>query len=192
MAEPQFKGAQRRPPEGPRKVRSGVKLRGQDGPEITTWVGRRWFRIAEEAASSEHMAAGVTYALQGQTRALELGAAAVTGLVQGRRYRAYKTTLAVAPFSDEQWGDVVQRLADDGVVAARLLAGELPLNIEDFFAPAGLHLFPADPAEVTPSCECGHPGPWCKHACCLAALAAEALERDPFQIFLLRGLSPEE
>jgi uncharacterized Zn finger protein len=38
--------------------------------------------------------------------------------------------------------------------AAALLAGELPPNIEDLFAPAGLVLFPTGASDLSVSCEC--------------------------------------
>jgi uncharacterized Zn finger protein len=35
-------------------------------------------------------------------------------------------------------------------------------------------------------------GPWCKHVCCVMAIMAERLSRDPFLIFQLRGLAKED
>src|SRR5204863_8879820 len=34
--------------------------------------------------------------------------------------------------------------------------------------------------------------PFCKHVCCVMALLAEKLSRDPFLIFQLRGLAKED
>jgi uncharacterized Zn finger protein len=96
--------------------------------------------------------------------------------------------------------------------AAAILSGELPANIEDLFAPHGLRLFPTDPADLSPSCNCSiftgieppQPGPigappppppppkpgvpWCKHVCCLMYLIAERLGTQPLLILSLRGM----
>ncbi|MGQ0627640.1 MAG: hypothetical protein ACT4PL_06010, partial [Phycisphaerales bacterium] len=45
---------------------------------------------------------------------------------------------------------------------------------------------PPPPAVSTPST------PWCKHICCVMALIADRLSRDPFLVFALRGLSKED
>lgn len=48
----------------------------------------------------------------------------------------------------------------------------------------------ATPPRPTPMLPAGVP--WCKHACCAMALVADRLATDPFLIFALRGLPPDE
>ena len=50
--------------------------------------------------------------------------------------------------------DLVAKVTGQAKYAAALLAGELPTNIEDLFAPAGLALFPASASDLSCSCEC--------------------------------------
>jgi uncharacterized Zn finger protein len=128
-------------------------------------------------------------------------------MVQGRAERAYQTKLSLPPLTAEQWDRVVQVMTDQAVYAAKLLAGDLPTNIEDVFSPLGLKLFVTEPSELTCSCTCvdftseAHertlkketgPAPWCKHAACAVYLFAQRLSNDPFQIFKLRGLDGAE
>lgn len=190
MADGNFNRMPRRYTDRPRRVTSGVKLRGKDGPELSTWIGARWMRIIEESAPAESIALGLRYAADGQTRALDLDTGCVSALVQGRAYRAYRTSIETPRLTEEQWGRVVEAIAEHGAIAARLLAGDLPKNIEDVFIPLGLRLFPGAEDELKTECACEHASPWCKHACCAALIVAERLEDDPFLIFELRGLSP--
>jgi len=181
-----------RRPDTPRRVRRGIKLNGGETPAIETWVGRRWLRLVEEAAPSDRFAQGLEYAQAGQTRSIETRVGGVDARVQGTAARAYETSIELEHFSDEQWEAIIRRLLEEGVVAAKVMAGGLPVNIEDVFGPERLALFPQGGEDVTPRCSCPDEQRWCKHCCCAAALIAERLEDDPFLIFQLRGLPIDE
>lgn len=192
-------------PIKPRKVRGGIKLAssgasgggaGSDGggaaayPE--SWSAQRWLRLVEQAAPGSSMVAGLEYANLGQTRSISMEPGWIRGTVQGTVITAYKTSISIPTLPHEQSERVISAMVDQAVYAAKLLAGELPANIEDVFAPLGLRLFPGDSGELVTKCSCREPQPWCKHACCLAYLVAERFTTDPFLIFTLRGLPREE
>jgi len=113
--------------------------------------------------------------------------------VQGRSDRAYVTTITLPILTTEQWDQVVLAMSEGAIYAAKLLAGELPPNIEDVFVPLGHKLFPTETAELGVSCTCGAgPGVWCKHVCCVAYLVAHRLASEPFLMFSMRGLEGSE
>jgi uncharacterized Zn finger protein len=200
---------------------------GEGAPEAGqesgwTWAAARWMRPCEERAPGEQLAEGLEYARAGQTRQIEIKAGLVTARVQGRMPLAYKTAIRLPTFTPEQWDKVTQAMTAQAKYAAALLAGELPPNIEDMFAPAGLSLFPTGAADLSVSCECdvftgkpreflpagseGQPGgaaprpplkagpgvPFCKHVCCLMYLIADRLSTQPLLIFSLRGLAESD
>jgi len=175
----------------PRKVRGGVRLAGKEGPEIHTWVGRRWMRFIEEHAPAEKLAEGLEYASAGQTRKMRLEPGKVVAAVQGLRPRSHDVELRFARLSHDEWDRVCQSMADQALYSAKLLSGELPVSVEDIFAPLDLRLFPVGDAEVVPVTDDREAG-WTTEACCVALLLAEALEKEPFLIFRLRGLEPDE
>ncbi|MCC6678039.1 MAG: hypothetical protein IT436_12925 [Phycisphaerales bacterium] len=183
----------------PKRVRGGVKISG-DQPGLhaggVAWTAQRWIRLVEQIADGPAMVEGLDYAKEGQARKFGVEFGKVVGSIQGRADRAYTTTLAVQAFDTLQWERVLQSMSDQAIYAAKLLSGELPTNIEDLFGPAGLRLFPAEPAEVAVLCTCAEgaatQGLWCKHACCLAYLFADKLAADPFLMFTLRGLPGSE
>jgi uncharacterized Zn finger protein len=52
---------------------------------------------------------------------------------------------------------------------------------------------PEPRAVVNPGTRVLPPGvPWCKHTCCTMALVADRLASDPFLIFALRGIAPDD
>ncbi len=182
----------RRPlPLNPRRVRGGVRLRPQDEKETPHWVTDRVRRLVERAVSAEVYAEGLEYARLGQTRRIEFENGAAEASVQGRMSRPYPVTLRLKHFSAEDRDRIIESMADQALYAAKLLAREVPANIEDLFAPLDLKLFPSEPDEIETSCNCKEPKPWCKHAVCAAILAAHKLGREPLSIFELRGQSIE-
>jgi uncharacterized Zn finger protein len=85
----------------------------------------------------------------------------------------------------------VDTLAGQAGYAARLLAGELPHEIEDVFAQAGVALFPERGSHLITSCTCPDWANPCKHAAAVCYLMAEAFDDDPFLLLAFRGRERE-
>jgi len=178
-------------PENPRRVRGGIKLQTKEG-ETPGWITQRLLRVVEAAADGDVYREGLEYARQGQTRRIDFEEGVAKGSIQGRRQRPYVTKLHLEPFDAQQREALIEAMSSQAIYAAKLLAAELPPNIEDVFAPHGLRLFPAHPEEFKLTCSCREPEVWCKHAVCLAAMVAERLQTEPLLLFDLRGLPGEE
>ena len=178
--------------EKPYRVVGGVRVDIEHGAHTKSWAGQRLMRLIEAAAPGDRLTEGLEYGRMGQTRRIEFDLGVVSAAVQGRMSRAYTTTLKFSTLAADEWSRATDAMADQAAYAARLLSGELPSNIEDAFAPLGLRLFPAEPAEITPSCNCSDEEPWCKHAVCAAAITAQRLGDDSLLIFTLRGLRGDD
>ena len=180
----------------PRRVRGGVKLKLKAGETPQSWVTQRLLRVAETGGTANDVAKdGIEYARLGQTKRLTIEETLCEGIIQGRSDKPYTATLELTEFSVESQEKIIGAMADQVRYAAKLLAGELPSNIEDVFAPLGLKLFPAEPADILGKCSCPdwkEEEPWCKHTVCLTALLAERLGDDPMLIFGLRGMPGQE
>ncbi len=177
------------PPLNPRRVRGGVRLKPQDEQAIPHWVTARLRRLVEAAVKPEILAEGLEYARLGQTRRIEIEDGVATASVQGRMSRPYIVNLKLRHFTPEDRDKIIDAMADQALYAAKLLAREVPANIEDLFAPLGFKLFPSEPDEIETECSCREPKPWCKHAVCAAVLLSLKLGREPLSIFELRGQS---
>lgn len=119
-----------------------------------TWSSSRWMRPVEQLAPGDQLAEGLEYARAGQTRSIELKPGAISARVQGRMPQAYRVSIRLPTFTPEQWEKVSAAMSSQAKYAAALIAGELPNNIEDLFAPVGLSLFPAGASDLSVSCEC--------------------------------------
>ncbi|MBX3322107.1 MAG: hypothetical protein KF757_03860 [Phycisphaeraceae bacterium] len=181
----------KRIPINPRRVRGGVRTRKRPPDAPRHWAAERIIRIMEAGALGEALREGIDYARNGQTRRITIDNGFVEGSIQGRSSKPYLTRLSLTHFTPEERDRLVHAMVDQSGFAAKLLAGELPPNIEDIFAPLGLKLFPTEPDELATICSCREPKPWCKHAVCLAALLAERLGDNPLLMFELRGIASD-
>ena len=107
--------------------------------------------------------------------------------MQGSRPQPYRVTITVPPLTAAQWKEVESRLAAQALFRARLLAGEMPAEIEQVFADAGTPLFPASARDLTMDCNCPDWGVPCKHVAAVCYVLAEAFDDDPFAMLAWRG-----
>jgi uncharacterized Zn finger protein len=135
---------------------------------------------------------GRRYARAGQVLDLQVAAGLVSARVQGSRVRPYRVRLETPVLAVPDWDRVEQAMAGRAAFAARLLAGEMPHDIEEAFAAAGVSLFPASPRNLGSSCSCPDWSNPCKHVAAVYYLLAEAFDDDPFLIFAWRGRTRSE
>jgi uncharacterized Zn finger protein len=121
-----------------------------------------------------------------------LGTGKVTALVQGSRPRPYKVTIKVLPLTSAQWREVEALLASRAVFRAKLLAGEMPQEIEEVFAACGTPLFPRRASDLDMDCTCPDWEVPCKHLAAVCYVLAEAFDEDPFGMLAWRGRGKEE
>jgi uncharacterized Zn finger protein len=90
------------------------------------------------------------------------------------------------------WKRVAKALDREAIFAAKLLAGEMPQEIEQVFREVGLSLFPEKLRDLETDCSCPDWSNPCKHIAAVYYLIGEEFDRDPFLIFKLRGAIREE
>jgi uncharacterized Zn finger protein len=117
--------------------------------------------------------------------ALESGV--VAAYVQGSHPEPYLVTIKVRPLTTAQWREVERRLADQALFRAKLLAGEMPAEIEQVFTDCGTPLFPRSAADLDMRCSCPDWEVPCKHLAAVCYVLAEAFDDDPFAMLAWRG-----
>ncbi len=157
-----------------------------------TWWARRWLDVLEQFGWANRLARGRTYARSGRVLDVNIYPGEVAARVQGRRARPYEVHITIPVLSDAQWERVMDAMAERAVFMAKLLAGEMPQNIEEAFEAAGVHLFPTPLEDLQMSCSCPDWAVPCKHIAATFYVLGEMFDYDPFLLFLLRGRSKEE
>ena len=175
------------PPSAPRPVKDGLQTKSKRGAIGETWWSRRFIEVLEDFHEGPRLARGRAYARRGQVIDMDVEDGEVTARVQGSRKRPYDVRIGVTVLGDANWAHVEEAMASRAVFLARLLAGEMPNEIEEAFAASGLSLFPATADDLESDCSCPDWENPCKHIAAVYYLLAEAFDRDPFLIFAWRG-----
>lgn len=155
----------------------------------TTWWGQRWIEALENVlrGDSGRLARGRTYARAGRTHDLVVKGGKVTAKVTGSRATPYQIAIELTELSPSAWKKAIDGLAKKAQFSAELLAGQMPQTIDEVFVDAGVSLFPKQRADLKTSCSCPDWGDPCKHVAATHYVLGEALDRDPFLLFELRG-----
>jgi uncharacterized Zn finger protein len=180
-----------RPSGRPLPVEGGIKARTQRGAIGRSWWSARFVQVLETIGVGGRLGRGRAYARSGQVISLETTAGAVQAEVQGSRPRPYKVRIGLPTFGKTEWARVEQAMADSAWYAAKLLAGEMPEDIEDVFTSVGLTLFPSSVRELSLDCACPDHQVPCKHLAAVFYLLAESFDADPFAMLALRGRDRE-
>jgi uncharacterized Zn finger protein len=130
---------------------------------------------------------GRRYARSGKVRSLNISTSLVTGLVVDDDGETYRARIAVRAFTAADWRRIERTLAAEALHAARLLAGELPDDLDSVLAGYGLSLFPTELTEIALECSCTGWHKPCTHLAATCYAFAESFDADPFGILAWRG-----
>lgn len=164
-----------------------------------TWWGQRFIAALEEFTDPARLGRGRSYASGGRILEYSLANGTVNARVRGSinpyfgvyKEPIYRTSITIKPISSGDWKKAIQQVASRADLVTKLLMNEMPDTIEDAFSRLGLHLLPHSESDFVTDCSCPDWANPCKHIAGLYYLLASALDRDPFLMFELRGLTRE-
>ncbi len=165
----------------------GLRARSRRGRIGRTWWSERWIRVLETIGLGDRLHRGRTLARAGSVLSLSIESGEANAEVMGNRQEIFQVKIGMEPIPSEAWTTLEGILARRALFAARLLSGDIPVQIEVAFAEAGLSLFPARPGELEADCTCPDPARPCPHAAAVFYLIAERFDEDPFELFRFRG-----
>lgn len=180
------------PPSKPRQARGGIKAQSRGSAFGNSWWARRWITVLESFQIGGRLSRGRSYARRGQVLSISIEQGAVAAQVQGSRPAPYRVRIELSALKAAESTRVVEALSQQAVFAAKLLAGEMPQDVEQAFEAAGVSLFPKKLKDLRTSCSCPDWSNPCKHVAAVYYLIGEEFDRDPFLIFKLRGLPRDE
>lgn len=178
------------PKAKPRRPADGIKAQGKKFGQ--TWWASRWLAALERLVDPARLTRGRSYARSGQVLNIDITPGKVGARVQGSRPRPYNVRIEIKPLSEKDWKQVADAMASQAIFAAKLLAGEMPQDIEEAFSQAGVGLFPASKGDLFTECSCPDWANPCKHIAAVYYLLGEQFDADPFLIFRMRGKSKDE
>jgi len=180
------------PPSKPIAVEGGLQARSQRGRIGDTWWSQRFIATLEAAGMGSRLQRGKRYARTGQVLSMEVTEGQVKASVQGSRAKPYRVFIETEVLTGSEWDAIEAVMAASAVFAARLLADEMPEEIEEAFAASSASLFPTSLETINSACSCPDWENPCKHIAAVYYLLAEAFDTDPFLIFAWRGRGKDE
>jgi uncharacterized Zn finger protein len=162
-----------------------------------TWWGQRFITALEQFTDSGRLSRGRSYARGNKVKSFEIKDSLVTAKVRGSinpyfgvyQEPLYTTEIEIQPISAANWSAAIAYISSKAGFISRLMLNEIPDHIEDAFSTLGLHLLPHQKSEFKNRCSCPDESNPCKHIAGVYYLVAAELDRDPFLLFELRGLS---
>lgn len=157
----------------------------------TTWWGRLWINGLEKLGDDyeNRLPRGKKYAEEGAVSHFTVSPGEIQAKVHGRK--TYNVTLGLPALTAAQWERALEGIAQESRFVASLLAGEMPQGLDETFREAGASLYPRVPKELQTHCDCPDWANPCKHVAAVCYIMAEALDRDPWLLFDLRGKTKE-
>jgi uncharacterized Zn finger protein len=180
------------PPSRPLEAKGGIRAHSKRGAFGESWWARRWIAVLEGFELGGRLGRGRSYARKGQVLDVSVERGLVKARVQGSRPEPYDVAIRVKTLSAPEWRRAAAALRREARFAAKLLASEMPEDVETAFEKAGLSLFPERRRDLSTECSCPDWSNPCKHIAAVYYLLGEEFDRDPFLIFELRGLPREE
>ena len=156
------------------------------------WWAQRWLDLLDSYRFKKRLERARNYARQGNVLFIKFQGSKVLADVQGTEPEPYQVSLSLDPFTDEQWGYVIETMSQRAIFAAKLLAGEMPQNIEEVFTANGLSIFPFSLSDIRSKCSCPDKANPCKHIGAIYYQLGDRFSEDPFVLFQLRGRTKDQ
>lgn len=161
------------------------------------WWAERWQRTLEAMCPGVRLGKARSYAISGQVVGITIESSHVEAVVVGSRPEPYAVTVDFRTPDPEQRARIKLALAKEPILAARLLAGDLPFEAEEAFRLEGLDLFPGGKLapgryDMTTRCSCPDYANPCKHTLAALCILGEEVARRPSLLLELRGIDVDE
>ncbi len=182
----------RRYPESRPLPAAGIATSKQRGAMAKRWWSQRFVDVLDAYGLGSRMQRGRRYARTGQVLTLEVTPGLLSAQVQGSRRTPYLVTVQAPPARDRAWTTVETALRGRVGLVARLMAGDVPPELEEIAADAGLALLPTRWSDLAARCSCPDWESPCKHLAAVLYVFADRLDGDPWLLLTWRGRTRAE
>lgn len=177
----------RYPESRPIPTADGIVTTKQRGAMTETWWSQRFTDVLESYGLGTRMQRGRRYARSGQVLSVEVTPGLLVAQVQGSRRTPYLVSIRAEPVAETAWERLEAAMQERVGFVARLLAGEVPAELEAACAHAGIDLFPTQWSHLHASCNCPDWENPCKHLAAVLYVFADQLDGDPWLLLTWRG-----
>lgn len=176
---------------------AGIRAQESRSGGARTWWARRWVEVLERMGLGARLGRGKHYAVSGQVTGMRLEGPHVEAQVVGTRPDPYRVTIDFRVPEGAAREAIVSRIKGEPMMAARLIADDMPTEVEQAFRDCGLDFFPGGKLapgvyDMTTACSCPDYANPCKHVSAVLLILGEEIARRPMTLLELRGIGEED
>ncbi len=176
---------------------AGIRAQESRSGGARTWWARRWLEVLERMGLGARLGRGKHYAVSGQVTGMRLEGPHVEAQVVGTRPDPYRVTIDFRVPEGAAREAIVSRIKGEPMLAARLIADDMPTEVEQAFRDCGLDFFPGGKLapgvyDMTTACSCPDYANPCKHVSAVLLILGEEIARRPMTLLELRGIAEED
>jgi SNF2 family DNA or RNA helicase/uncharacterized Zn finger protein len=154
-----------------------------------TWWGKQWLNALDNIDYSNRLPRGRTYANKGAVKGFKINNNLIEANVQGSQTKPYQQKILLQRFTAQEKEIIIKTVAEDMGVLAALLSRQMPKELDQLLNEQGIQLFPKDWRSLNMKCSCPDWAVPCKHLAAVVYLISNEIDKNPFNLFELRGLS---
>ena len=176
---------------------AGIRAQESRSGGARTWWARRWLEVLERMGLGARLGRGKHYAVSGQVIGMRFEGPHVEAQVVGTRPDPYRVTIDFRVPEGAAREAIVSRIKGEPMIAARLIADDMPTEVEQAFRDCGLDFFPGGKLapgvyDMTTACSCPDYANPCKHVSAVLLILGEEIARRPMTLLELRGIAEED
>ena len=176
---------------------AGIRAQESRSGGARTWWARRWLEVLERMGLGARLGRGKHYAVSGQVTGMRFEGPHVEAQVVGTRPDPYRVTIDFRVPEGAAREAIVSRIKGEPMIAARLIADDMPTEVEQAFRDCGIDFFPGGKLapgvyDMTTACSCPDYANPCKHVSAVLLILGEEIARRPMTLLELRGIAEED
>ena len=176
---------------------AGIRAQESRSGGARTWWARRWLEVLERMGLGARLGRGKHYAVSGQVTGMRFEGPHVEAQVVGTRPDPYRVTIDFRVPEGAAREAIVARIKGEPMIAARLIADDMPTEVEQAFRDCGIDFFPGGKLapgvyDMTTACSCPDYANPCKHVSAVLLILGEEIARRPMTLLELRGIAEED
>ncbi len=157
-----------------------------------TWWGNAWVEAMERIDyNTNRLPRGRRYANNGSVRKIDIKEGEISAKVQGSMPRPYDIKINLKRFNGSQAKRIREIIESKPAIASGLSLGKLPEALLTLLSGHKIHLLPQSWDDIPAECSCPDWANPCKHLAAVYYIVANEIDKNPFLIFNLRGISTD-
>ncbi|MGL6072041.1 SNF2-related protein [Craterilacuibacter sp.] len=153
-----------------------------------TWWGAAWLGALTHIDFDNRLPRGRSYANKGSVQQLVIQQGEIRAKVAGSRPSPYRVKIATPAVNAASIEGLLDDIAADPLLIARILNRELDPAILDLALARGIWVFPDSWKKLEMHCSCPDWAVPCKHLAAAIYLLSREIDSNPFLVFSLRGI----